>query len=63
MGILIESAALVDLVTQVDVVASPWGIMTHSCLAVYVDRCLGLIHTHTHIHSHTVTLGNRIAFS
>ncbi len=67
MGILIESAVLVYLVTLVDVVASPWGIMTHCCLAVYVDRCLYLVHTHTHTHthtnSHTVTLGNRIAFS
>lgn len=47
VGILIESAALVDLVTLVDVVASPWGIMTHSCLAVYVDRCLHHTHTRT----------------
>jgi len=51
VGILIESAVLVDLVTLVDVVASPWGIMTHCCLAVYVDRCLH--HTYTHI-SHTL---------
>lgn len=54
-GILIESAVLVDLVTLVDVVASPWGIMTHCCLAVYVDRCLHHAHTQTH-NTHTLIL-------
>ncbi len=53
MDILIESAVLVDLVTLVDVVASPWGIRTHFCLAVYVDRCLFLVHTHRFAHSYS----------